>query len=179
MADTTTTSNMPKEEATAFLRSLLNKNLRVTTTDARMFWGSFKCTDPVSVLLSPGFFCFFLPSFSLSLSLSHTHTHIYIHSPVSIEERERKTKVPQRDSNANRETLFFGENNPTHIGKQHNSSTHVRVPSPTAAEAERGGGEGEGAGGIGIGIGIGQPSGGHDFAISWLGLRARGVHCQD
>ncbi|KAK3310632.1 uncharacterized protein B0T15DRAFT_44222 [Chaetomium strumarium] len=34
-----------KEEATAFLRSLLNKNLQVTTTDNRMFYGEFKCTD--------------------------------------------------------------------------------------------------------------------------------------
>jgi hypothetical protein len=37
-----------KEEHLTFLRSLLNKNLRVTTTDGRMFWGTFKCTDAVS-----------------------------------------------------------------------------------------------------------------------------------
>jgi hypothetical protein len=36
-----------KEEALDFLRSLLNKNLRVITTDGRMFWGALKCTDPV------------------------------------------------------------------------------------------------------------------------------------
>ncbi|KAB5578542.1 hypothetical protein GE09DRAFT_1052559 [Coniochaeta sp. 2T2.1] len=41
-------SSPDKEEAAEFLRSLLNKNLRVTTTDARMFWGQFKCTDPDS-----------------------------------------------------------------------------------------------------------------------------------
>lgn len=40
-------SSPDKEEAAEFLRSLLNKNLRVTTTDSRMFWGQFKCTDPV------------------------------------------------------------------------------------------------------------------------------------
>ncbi|KAK4175124.1 N-alpha-acetyltransferase 38-A, NatC auxiliary subunit [Triangularia setosa] len=34
-----------KPEATDFLQTLLNKNLRVGTTDGRMFWGSFKCTD--------------------------------------------------------------------------------------------------------------------------------------
>ncbi|KAK0670376.1 hypothetical protein QBC41DRAFT_318025 [Cercophora samala] len=34
-----------KAEATDFLQTLLNKNLRVGTTDGRMFWGSFKCTD--------------------------------------------------------------------------------------------------------------------------------------
>ncbi len=42
-------SSPEKEEAADFLRSLLNKNLRVTTTDSRMFWGQFKCTDPVSL----------------------------------------------------------------------------------------------------------------------------------
>ncbi|KAH8905944.1 LSM domain-containing protein [Coniochaeta sp. PMI_546] len=41
-------SSPDKEEAAEFLRSLLNKNLRVTTTDSRMFWGQFKCTDPDS-----------------------------------------------------------------------------------------------------------------------------------
>lgn len=44
-------SQQQKQQATDFLQSLLNKNLRVTTTDSRMFWGSFKCTDYVSTLL--------------------------------------------------------------------------------------------------------------------------------
>ncbi|SPQ18634.1 8bf650c0-d209-417f-a7e6-3c8537a5fea8 [Thermothielavioides terrestris] len=35
------TQTPSKAEATAFLQSLLNKNLRVTTTDNRMFWGAF------------------------------------------------------------------------------------------------------------------------------------------
>ncbi|PWI73317.1 LSM domain-containing protein [Purpureocillium lilacinum] len=39
---------MDKDEAQAYLQSLLNKNLRITTTDGRLFWGSFKCTDPDS-----------------------------------------------------------------------------------------------------------------------------------
>ncbi|PNY28590.1 N-alpha-acetyltransferase 38-A, NatC auxiliary subunit [Tolypocladium capitatum] len=38
---------MDKDEAKEYLQSLLNKNLRVVTTDGRLFWGSFKCTDPV------------------------------------------------------------------------------------------------------------------------------------
>lgn len=38
---------MDKDEAHGYLTSLLNHNLRVITTDGRMFWGSFKCTDPV------------------------------------------------------------------------------------------------------------------------------------
>jgi hypothetical protein len=36
-----------KQAAAEFLQSILNKNLRVTTTDTRMFWGTFKCTDSV------------------------------------------------------------------------------------------------------------------------------------
>ncbi|ODA76117.1 hypothetical protein RJ55_08400 [Drechmeria coniospora] len=39
---------MDTEEAQEYLRSLLNKNLRVFTTDGRLFWGSLKCTDPDS-----------------------------------------------------------------------------------------------------------------------------------
>ncbi|ORY54561.1 LSM domain-containing protein, partial [Pseudomassariella vexata] len=35
-----------KPEAEAWLHSLINKNLRVHTTDLRMFVGTFKCTDP-------------------------------------------------------------------------------------------------------------------------------------
>jgi hypothetical protein len=41
-----------REQAADFLRSLVNKNLRVTTTDSRMFWGQFKCTDPVRDFIS-------------------------------------------------------------------------------------------------------------------------------
>lgn len=39
-----------KEAAQSFLQSLLNKKLRIHTTDERMFWGDFKCTDPVCSL---------------------------------------------------------------------------------------------------------------------------------
>lgn len=38
-----------KEEAEAYLQSLINKTLRVYTTDARLFVGTLKCTDPVSI----------------------------------------------------------------------------------------------------------------------------------
>ncbi|KAK4139738.1 uncharacterized protein C8A04DRAFT_15582 [Dichotomopilus funicola] len=37
-----------KQEAVSYLESLLNKNLRVTTTDSRIFVGAFKCTDAES-----------------------------------------------------------------------------------------------------------------------------------
>ncbi|KAL2020710.1 hypothetical protein VTK56DRAFT_8010 [Thermocarpiscus australiensis] len=40
-----------KQEASDFLHSLLNKNLRVTTTDSRMFHGTFKCTDSESNII--------------------------------------------------------------------------------------------------------------------------------
>ncbi|PFH60550.1 hypothetical protein XA68_10793 [Ophiocordyceps unilateralis] len=36
---------MDHDEAQAYLKSLLNHNLRITTTDGRLFWGAFKCTD--------------------------------------------------------------------------------------------------------------------------------------
>ena len=42
---------MDKDEASGFLTSLLNRNLRITTSDGRMFWGQFKCTDPVCEIL--------------------------------------------------------------------------------------------------------------------------------
>ncbi|KAI1392764.1 uncharacterized protein F4822DRAFT_425971 [Hypoxylon trugodes] len=46
--------NIPvKEEADTFLKSLINKNLRIYTTDGRLFIGTFKCTDTHSnVVLS-------------------------------------------------------------------------------------------------------------------------------
>ncbi|KAI1205370.1 Sm-like ribonucleoprotein [Annulohypoxylon truncatum] len=45
--------NAEKAEAETFLKSLLNKNLRIYTTDGRLFIGTFKCTDTHSnVVLS-------------------------------------------------------------------------------------------------------------------------------
>jgi hypothetical protein len=38
---------MDKDEAYEYLSSLLNSNLRIHTTDGRMFRGTLKCTDPV------------------------------------------------------------------------------------------------------------------------------------
>ena len=38
---------MDKDAAHEYLSSLLNQNLRVVTTDGRLFWGQFKCTDAV------------------------------------------------------------------------------------------------------------------------------------
>ncbi|GAW11306.1 hypothetical protein EKO27_g8209 [Xylaria grammica] len=35
----------PKAEAEAYLKSLINKTLRIHATDGRMFIGTFKCTD--------------------------------------------------------------------------------------------------------------------------------------
>ncbi|CAJ2500594.1 Uu.00g034470.m01.CDS01 [Anthostomella pinea] len=44
--DRTSVSVSPeKAEAESFLKSLLNKSLRIHTTDSRMFIGTFKCTD--------------------------------------------------------------------------------------------------------------------------------------
>jgi N-alpha-acetyltransferase 38, NatC auxiliary subunit len=41
---------MSKDDSLAFLKSLINKNLRITTSDNRIFYGSFKCTDPVRAI---------------------------------------------------------------------------------------------------------------------------------
>ncbi|KAJ2900407.1 lsm domain-containing protein [Zalerion maritima] len=44
---------MAEESANSnFLSSLLNKNIRVNTSDGRLFWGQFKCTDPASPTFS-------------------------------------------------------------------------------------------------------------------------------
>ncbi|PKS08228.1 hypothetical protein jhhlp_005170 [Lomentospora prolificans] len=37
------------QEARDYLSSLINKYLRVTSTDGRIFWGQFRCIDPVRV----------------------------------------------------------------------------------------------------------------------------------
>ncbi|ETS81979.1 hypothetical protein PFICI_06981 [Pestalotiopsis fici W106-1] len=44
-------ANLNKAEAESYLQSLINKTLRVYTTDARLFVGTFKCTDPQSNLV--------------------------------------------------------------------------------------------------------------------------------
>jgi N-alpha-acetyltransferase 38, NatC auxiliary subunit len=44
---------MDGDEAREYLAGLLNKNLRVHTTDGRMFRGAFKCTDAVIHSPSP------------------------------------------------------------------------------------------------------------------------------
>jgi len=47
---------MEKTKAEEYLTSLLNKNLRVTTTDDRIFLGEFKCTDTdLNIILSHTF----------------------------------------------------------------------------------------------------------------------------
>ncbi|KAM7208091.1 hypothetical protein V8F20_001637 [Naviculisporaceae sp. PSN 640] len=51
MGDTSRNRQMDPDAAKLFLEKLLNKNLRVTTTDSRMFWGSFKCTDAESNII--------------------------------------------------------------------------------------------------------------------------------
>lgn len=47
-APVTQSDSFPKPEAEAYLQSLINKTLRVYTTDSRLFVGTFKCTDPNS-----------------------------------------------------------------------------------------------------------------------------------
>ncbi|KAH6900247.1 hypothetical protein B0T10DRAFT_600545 [Thelonectria olida] len=37
---------MDPDEARKYLAGILNKNLRIHTSDGRLFWGALKCTDP-------------------------------------------------------------------------------------------------------------------------------------
>lgn len=52
---------MEKSQAEDFLKSLLNKNLRITTSDTRMFLGQFKCTDSVRLPFPPSLPPYLLP----------------------------------------------------------------------------------------------------------------------
>lgn len=47
--DRATMAEAPSQgEAELFLKSLINKTLRIHVADGRMFTGTFKCTDTVS-----------------------------------------------------------------------------------------------------------------------------------
>lgn len=72
------TSAMENSEAVSYLQSLLGKQLRITTTDTRMFVGTMKCTDHVTYF------------FIYSSHTSHTNTsragakcHLSTHTRVS------------------------------------------------------------------------------------------------
>ncbi|KXJ91230.1 hypothetical protein Micbo1qcDRAFT_195380 [Microdochium bolleyi] len=43
-----TSAGREKADAEVYIKSLINKTLRVHTKDSRMFVGNFKCTDPES-----------------------------------------------------------------------------------------------------------------------------------
>ncbi|KAI0126542.1 hypothetical protein BJ170DRAFT_684130 [Xylariales sp. AK1849] len=47
-ASSLTNASDAKSEAETYLQSLINKTLRIYTTDSRLFIGTFKCTDPNS-----------------------------------------------------------------------------------------------------------------------------------
>lgn len=54
-----TTMDRNNGEATEYLTALLNKTLRISTTDSRIFVGTMKCTDQVTTLCEgnhPGLF---------------------------------------------------------------------------------------------------------------------------
>ncbi|KAK2623740.1 hypothetical protein QTJ16_006921 [Diplocarpon rosae] len=70
---------MDKPTSSKYLTSLLNKSLRVTTTDTRMFLGQFKCTDPDRNIILAETFEYRLPpppppTPSLSISPQQTVT---------------------------------------------------------------------------------------------------------
>ena len=60
---------MDKDAAHEYLSSLLNQNLRVVTTDGRLFWGQFKCTDAVCSPDAPPFALFAVLLLTASLRL--------------------------------------------------------------------------------------------------------------
>jgi hypothetical protein len=65
--------NDSNTEATEYLHHLLNKTLRIHTTDSRIFVGTMKCTDRVrSLLLFPRRFSLLTPCHTFSL-LSRTN----------------------------------------------------------------------------------------------------------
>ncbi len=47
LGQATVTEAPTKAEAEVYLKSLINKTLRIYVTDGRMFIGTFKCTDTV------------------------------------------------------------------------------------------------------------------------------------
>ncbi|PTD11831.1 hypothetical protein HYE67_008861 [Fusarium culmorum] len=65
---------MNPDSARQYLATILNKNLRVYTSDGRLFWGSLKCTDP-----------------DRNIVLSHTYEY---RQPSS---REREKAVEEAD----------------------------------------------------------------------------------
>jgi N-alpha-acetyltransferase 38, NatC auxiliary subunit len=88
---------MEKSQAEDYLTSLLNKTLRVTTTDTRMFLGQFKCTDSVpfpssfpSSLVPPPCFPFSPSSKTLphpSIPLPHLLKPMGLLTPQSKQDR--------------------------------------------------------------------------------------------
>jgi hypothetical protein len=93
---------MEKAQAEDYLTSLLNKTLRVTTTDTRMFLGLFKCTDSVRSLNSPA---------PLLLSLA-----LKLHPPLKPKPKFKSSKIL---------TMHI-----QNTGPQHNPLPNLRIPAP-------------------------------------------------
>ncbi|KAL8346995.1 hypothetical protein RB601_003395 [Gaeumannomyces tritici] len=88
---------MDEEASAAYLASLLNKNLRITTTDTRMFWGQFKCTDPVCLEL-------------LDCNVVLAHAYEYRHPTAEqVAEEARRAAAAQRPAfNLDMNSRFLG-----------------------------------------------------------------------
>jgi small nuclear ribonucleoprotein (snRNP)-like protein len=67
---------MEKAQAEDYLSTLLNKNLRITISDTRMFHGQFKCTDSVC-----------LPSHHSLIPTLFTQTLIFDTNKASLKDR--------------------------------------------------------------------------------------------
>ena len=90
---TTMTESEDLQTSKAYLTSLLNRNLRVHTTDSRMFLGQFKCTDSV-----------FLPfSFPSILRTTISHSNFNLTPPLGSKHRPRpRLRIPDPTSPQNR-----------------------------------------------------------------------------
>ena len=68
---------MDKTQSENYLTSLLNKTLRITTTDTRMFLGQFKCTDSVCSFAPTSFASQLINMLSQDLNIILSQTYEY------------------------------------------------------------------------------------------------------
>ncbi|MCJ1481366.1 hypothetical protein MMC06_001523 [Schaereria dolodes] len=94
--------------ATAYLQSLLNKQLRIHTTDTRMFVGEFKCTDN-----------------DLNIILSRTHEYRLPSSSTLLQSLPSATTP----------TTTTASNSPANDDKPPSTSPHTNTSASTATSS--------------------------------------------
>jgi hypothetical protein len=81
---------MDKAQSEDYLRSLLNKTLRVTTDDTRMFMGRFRCTDSVGLSLSS-----VQTTFAMSISFPSNFSNSHPPKTNSLSQQDRNIILSQ------------------------------------------------------------------------------------